>query len=116
MKIILGSSNSGDALRELASECGVELDEDGASVIDHINYDIADQGKHTLIIAEKENLIDAPVIVGSKNNIPPLLYEGTGIVVDKENPLVLQLLTASDTAYSYVPENPIKEVFFLFNF
>lgn len=93
----------------MASECGVEIDEDKASVIDHINYDVKDHGKHTLIITEKENLIDAPVIVGSKN-IPPLLYHGTGIVADKENPLVLQILTASDTAYSYVPENPIKEV------
>ncbi|KAK6620268.1 Dolichyl-diphosphooligosaccharide--protein glycosyltransferase 48 kDa subunit [Polyplax serrata] len=106
--LMTGSSNSGDAIRELASECGVEIDEDKASVIDHINYDVSDHGKHTLIITEKENLIDAPVIVGDRN-VPPLLYDGTGIVADKENPLVLQILTASDTAYSYVPENAIKE-------
>ncbi|EEB12305.1 Dolichyl-diphosphooligosaccharide--protein glycosyltransferase 48 kDa subunit precursor, putative [Pediculus humanus corporis] len=106
--LIAGSSNSGDAIRELASEVGVELDEDKASVIDHINYDVSDQGKHTLIVADKKNLIKAPIIVGNDNKYP-LLYQGTGIVVDKDNPLVLQILTASDTAYSYSTENPIKE-------
>ncbi|KAL0268989.1 UNVERIFIED_CONTAM: hypothetical protein PYX00_010744 [Menopon gallinae] len=106
--LVAGSSNSGDVLRELASECGVELDEEGASVIDHLNYDISDQGKHTLIISEAENLINAPIIVGDKN-VPPLLYQGTGLVADKENPLVLQILTASSSAYSYIPDQPIKE-------
>lgn len=43
--LIAGSSTSGDVLRELASECGFEVDEDGASVIDHLNYDIRDDGK-----------------------------------------------------------------------
>ena len=78
-------------------------------MIDHINYDVSDQGKHTLIVADKKNLIKAPIIVGNDNKYP-LLYQGTGIVVDKDNPLVLQILTASDTAYSYSTENPIKEV------
>jgi oligosaccharyltransferase complex subunit beta len=54
-------------------------------------------------------LIDAPVVVGTRN-VAPLLYKGTGLVADRENPLVLQLLTASSSAYSYVPEQPVKEV------
>lgn len=75
-----------------------------------MNYDVSDQGKHTLIIADPENLINAPVIVGDKKNVPPLLYQGTGLVAESDNPLVLQILTASDYAYSYVPDQPIKEV------
>lgn len=54
------------------------------------------------------NLINSPIIVGSKN-VSPLLYKGTGLLADKENPLVLQVLSADSTAYSYNPENPIKE-------
>lgn len=54
-------------------------------------------------------MIDAPVVVGTRN-VAPLLYKGTGLVADRENPLVLQLLTASSSAYSYVPEQPVKEV------
>lgn len=43
--LVAGSSMTGDILRELASECGFEIDEEGASVIDHLNYDINDSGK-----------------------------------------------------------------------
>lgn len=106
--LVTGSSSSGDVLRELASEVGFEVDEEGASVIDHLNYDVNDLGKHTLIVADAENLIDAPVITGSRN-IPPLLYQGTGLVADRENPLVLQILSAQSSAYSYIPDEQIKE-------
>ncbi|KAK2586779.1 hypothetical protein KPH14_011806 [Odynerus spinipes] len=106
--LVAGSSQSGDALRELASECGFEIDEEGASVIDHMNYDVSDNGYHTMVVADPSNLIDASVIVGSKN-IPPLLYEGTGLIADADNPLLLRLLTAASSAYSYNPNNPIKE-------
>ncbi|KAG8224222.1 hypothetical protein J437_LFUL002678 [Ladona fulva] len=106
--LVAGSTSSGDILRELASECGFEVDEEGAAIIDHFNYDVNDQGKHTLIVADPANLIDASIIVGPKN-IPPLLYEGTGLVADRDNPLVLQILSADSTAYSYIPDQSIKE-------
>lgn len=106
--LVAGSSQSGDALRELASECGFEIDEEGATVIDHMNYDVSDIGHHTTIVADSSNLIDAPVIVGSKS-IPPLLYQGTGLIADPDNPLILRLLTASSSAYSYHSEQSVKE-------
>ncbi len=36
---------AGDPIREFASECGVEFDEEGTAVIDHLNYDVSDTGK-----------------------------------------------------------------------
>lgn len=69
------SSKSGEALRELATECGFEVDEDGAAVIDHLNYDASDSGDHTTIVASPENLISSPIIVGSKNIVSPILYQ-----------------------------------------
>ncbi|XP_025837356.1 dolichyl-diphosphooligosaccharide--protein glycosyltransferase 48 kDa subunit [Agrilus planipennis] len=116
--LVAASSSTGDAIRELASECGLEIDEEGAYVIDHFNFDATDSGQHTKIIVPSKNLIDAPVIVGDKTEIDnnsekqelsPLLYQGTGILIDTENPLVLPLLTADSTAYSYNPNQPIKE-------
>ncbi|XP_022194380.1 dolichyl-diphosphooligosaccharide--protein glycosyltransferase 48 kDa subunit [Nilaparvata lugens] len=107
--LVAGSSQSQDILRELATECGFEMDEEGASVIDHLNYDISDSGKHTLIVADAANLIDAPVIVGERRGVAPLLYKGTGLIADSDNPLVLRLLSAHSSAYSYVPDRPIKE-------
>lgn len=106
--LVAGSSASGEALRELATECGFEVDEEGAAVIDHLNYDVSDQGDHTTIVASPANLISSPIIVGNAN-VAPLLYRGTGLLADRENSLVLQLLTADSSAYSYIPENAIKE-------
>jgi oligosaccharyltransferase complex subunit beta len=107
--IVAGSPTSGEAIRDLASEVGFEIDEENAAVIDHLNYDqLLDTGDHTTIVASPKNLIDSEVIVGKKN-IKPLLYRGTGILADRENPLVLPLLTADSTAYSYIPDSPIKE-------
>lgn len=106
--LVASSSKSGEALRELATECGFEVDEDGAAVIDHHHYDVSDTGDHTKIVASPENLISSTLIVGSKN-VAPLLYQGTGLLADRENSLVLQVLTADSTAYSYIPENSIKE-------
>lgn len=36
---------TGDPLRELGSECGIEFDEERTAVIDHHNYDISDPGQ-----------------------------------------------------------------------
>ncbi|KAF2883844.1 hypothetical protein ILUMI_22313 [Ignelater luminosus] len=107
--LVAGSSITGDVLREMASECGFEIDEEGAFVIDHLNYDVTDDGQHTKIVVPSTNLIDAPVIVGNADKNKPLLYQGTGILADPENPLVLPILTADSTAYSYIPEQTIKE-------
>lgn len=68
----------GEALRELASECGFEYDEEGTAVIDHLNFDTQlDDGYHTTLVAK--NLIKAPLIVGDTKN--PILFKGVGCVV-----------------------------------
>lgn len=86
------------------------MDEENTFVIDHLKYDSQDDGQHTRIIVPTSNLIDAPIIVGDKQQLTPLLYQGTGILADPENPLVLTILTADSTAYSYNPDQAIKEV------
>jgi oligosaccharyltransferase complex subunit beta len=106
--LIAASSDIGDPMRELATECGVEFDEEKSSVIDHLNYDVADSGKHTLIVADTDNLMKAPMIVGNKVSAP-VLFQGVGMVSDPENPLVLSVLKASSTAYSYKPTEKITE-------
>lgn len=107
--LVAANSNVGDAIRELATECGVEIDEEGAHVIDHLNYDVSDEGQHTLIVADSANLLDAQTIVGDKKSIGPLLFRGIGMVSDQNNPLVLDILLASSTAYSYDPNKKITE-------
>ncbi|CAG2118184.1 unnamed protein product [Medioppia subpectinata] len=107
--LVAANSNVGDAIRELATEVGVEIDEEGAHVIDHMNYDVSDAGQHTLIVAESDSLLPAPTIVGDRAKIGPILYRGIGMVSDQNNPLVLDILLSASTAYSYNPNKKITE-------
>eukprot|EP00061_Rhincodon_typus_P019049 g48488.t1 len=75
--LVAASSDIGDPLRELGSECGIEFDEEKTAVIDHHNYDVSDPGQHTLIIADNEQLLKAPTVVG-KQPKNPLLFQGVG--------------------------------------
>lgn len=106
--IVTANSNVGDAIRELATEVGIEIDEEGAAVIDHLNFDaVKDDGTHTTLVIPKDNLLDAPTIVGNKGASNPILFKGIGMITDPNNPLVLDILTASSTAYSYKPGKKI---------
>lgn len=55
-------------------------------------------------------MIDAPTIVGPNTKKTPILYKGVGMVADSDNQLILEILTASSTAYSFNPDEPIREV------
>ena len=106
--LVAASSSVGDILRDLGMEMGIEMDEEGTTVIDHMNYDVKDQGKHSLLAVDPQYLIDAESIVGKRPS-SPLLYRGVGMVADEQNPLVLALLTGSSSSYSYFPDNPVKD-------
>uniref|UniRef100_A0A8C4GMC9 Dolichyl-diphosphooligosaccharide--protein glycosyltransferase 48 kDa subunit n=1 Tax=Dicentrarchus labrax TaxID=13489 RepID=A0A8C4GMC9_DICLA len=106
--LVAASSDIGDPLRELGSECGIEFDEEKTAVIDHHNFDVSDPGEHTMIVADPENLLKAPTIVGKPTN-KPVLFKGVGMVADPENPLVLDILTGSSTSYSFFPDRPISQ-------
>ena len=43
--LLTGSQETTDLIRELGTEVGVEMDEEGAVVIDHLNYDAQDKGQ-----------------------------------------------------------------------
>jgi oligosaccharyltransferase complex subunit beta len=105
--MIAGNTNTGEVLREIASECGFEVDEDGTYVIDHLNFDAKDAGHHTLVVSDAKNLIKSDLITGAVTS--PLLYRGAGILADPENPLVLEILTGSSSSYSHDPEEPIRD-------
>jgi oligosaccharyltransferase complex subunit beta len=106
--LVAGSSSVGEAVRDLGNECGVEFDEDKTAVIDHLNFDVSDPGKHTLIVADPQNLINAPNMIGKKS-ISPILFRGVGMTADADNPLVLDVLHASWTAYSFNPDERVTE-------
>merc|ERR1719378_80248 len=107
--VLVGASSAvGTPIRELGSECGIEFDEEKTSVIDHHNFDTSDNGQHTTILTEWKNAIKSKKIIESAGD-EPLLFKGVGMVADQDNPLTLEILTASSTAYSYYPEDKISE-------
>ena len=106
--LVAASSEVGDILRDLGMEVGLELDERGTSVIDHLIYDVKDSGDHTLLAVNPSLLMDAELIVGPKTTTP-CLYRGLGMTADSENPLVLEIMTGATTSYSYFPNDKIEE-------
>ena len=67
--------------------------------------------QHTTVLADAKNVIKSKVIAPTKTSAP-ILFKGVGMTADSDNPLVLEILTASSTAYSYFPDEKISEVIY----
>ncbi|KAK6253376.1 hypothetical protein QUC31_015096 [Theobroma cacao] len=106
--IIAADANASDLIREVATECGVEFDEDpSAMVIDHTSYAVsATEGDHTLIAGD--DFIKSDVILGSKKIDAPVLFQGIGHSLNPSNSLVLKVLSASPAAYSANPKSKLS--------
>ncbi|KAH1220147.1 Dolichyl-diphosphooligosaccharide--protein glycosyltransferase subunit [Glycine max] len=96
--IVAADSNASDLIREIATECGVDFDEDPAAVVvDHSAYAVsATEGDHTLIASDDFIKSDAPV-----------LFQGIGHSLNPTNSLVLKVLSASPSAFSANPKSKV---------
>ncbi|XP_019413864.1 PREDICTED: dolichyl-diphosphooligosaccharide--protein glycosyltransferase 48 kDa subunit-like [Lupinus angustifolius] len=105
--IVAADSNASDLIREIATESGVDFDEDPAAlVVDHSGYAVsASEGDHTLIASD--DLIKSDVILGSKKIEAPVLFQGIGHSLNPSNSLVLKVLSASPSAYSANPKSKL---------
>nr|ACO15465.1 Dolichyl-diphosphooligosaccharide--protein glycosyltransferase 48 kDa subunit precursor [Caligus clemensi] len=110
--VFVAGVESSNVLRELASEVGFEVDEEGTTVLDHSSYDSVkdEEGLHAVIIAEPKKHLQKAIVGQSPllKEDKPLLFRGAGILAD-ENPLVLPILRASSYAYSHNPLKPISD-------
>ncbi|XP_073005920.1 dolichyl-diphosphooligosaccharide--protein glycosyltransferase 48 kDa subunit [Typha latifolia] len=106
--ILAADSSASDLIRGIATECGVDFDEDPeAVVIDHTSYAISEsEGEHTLIAGD--DLIQADIILGKKKIEAPILFRGIGHSVNPSNSLVLKVLSASPSAYSANPKTKLS--------
>ncbi|KAK9287323.1 hypothetical protein L1049_015738 [Liquidambar formosana] len=113
--LILGAdASASDLIREIATECGVDFDEDPAAmVIDHTSYAVSDtEGDHTLIASD--DFIQSDVILGrekikaSQTFLAPVLFQGIGHSLNPANSLVLKVLSASPSAYSANPKSKLS--------
>nr|CAD1834618.1 unnamed protein product [Ananas comosus var. bracteatus] len=106
--ILAADSSASDVIRGIATECGVDFDEDPeAVVIDHTSYAVSEtEGDHTLIASDA--LIHSDVILGDKKIEAPILFRGTGHSVNPANSLVLKVLSASPSAFSANPKTKLS--------
>ncbi|KAK8558719.1 hypothetical protein V6N13_098359 [Hibiscus sabdariffa] len=106
--VIAADVNASDLIREVATECGVDFDEDpSAMVIDHTGYSVSEtEGDHTLIASD--DFIKSDVILGSKKITAPVLFQGIGHSLNPVNSLVLKVLSASPSAYSANPKSRLS--------
>ncbi|XVE66681.1 hypothetical protein DITRI_Ditri08aG0097900 [Diplodiscus trichospermus] len=106
--IIAADANAPDLIREVATECGVDFDEDPlAMVIDHTSYAVSEtEGDHTLIASD--DFIKSDVILGSTKIDAPVLFQGIGHSLNPANSLVLKVLSASPSAYSANPKSKLS--------
>ncbi|XP_021896719.1 dolichyl-diphosphooligosaccharide--protein glycosyltransferase 48 kDa subunit-like [Carica papaya] len=106
--IIAADANASDLIRELATEFGVDFDEDPAAmVIDHTGYAVSDtEGDHTLIAGD--DFIKSEAILGSEKIEAPVLFQGIGHSLNPVNSLALKVLSASPSAYSANPNSKLS--------
>nr|XP_010923440.1 dolichyl-diphosphooligosaccharide--protein glycosyltransferase 48 kDa subunit [Elaeis guineensis] len=106
--ILAADSSASDLIRGIATECGVDFDEDSeAVVIDHTSYAVSEmEGDHTLITSD--DLIQSDVILGDRKIEAPILFHGIGHSVNPANSLVLKVLSASPSAYSANPKSKLS--------
>ncbi|XP_042495714.1 dolichyl-diphosphooligosaccharide--protein glycosyltransferase 48 kDa subunit-like [Macadamia integrifolia] len=106
--IVAAAASASDLIRDIATECGVEFDEDPAAmVIDHTSYAVSKtEGDHTLIASD--DFIQSEVILGRKILEVPVLFQGVGHTLNPANNLVLKVLSASPSAYSANPKNKLS--------
>ncbi|PON31848.1 Dolichyl-diphosphooligosaccharide--protein glycosyltransferase 48 kDa subunit [Parasponia andersonii] len=102
--ILAADASPSDLIRNVATEFGVDFDEDSSAVvIDHTNYAVSEtEGDHTLIASD--NFIQSDVILGKTKIEAPVLFKGVAHSLNAANSLVLNVLSASPSAYS---SNPI---------
>jgi len=105
--ILAADSTASDLVRELALECGVELGDEGYYVIDHLHYTTDDEGDHTEIVLDEENILKAPIITGKVKG--SVVFRGTGLTLESGNELLLPLLSAHTTSYVYDPHAVVKD-------
>ncbi|KAJ8763498.1 hypothetical protein K2173_002381 [Erythroxylum novogranatense] len=106
--IIAADSNASDFIREIATECGVDFDEDPAAmVIDHISYAVSStEGDLTLIASDE--FIPCDVILGSNKINAPVIFRGIAHTVNPASGLVFRALSASPSAYSANPKSKLS--------
>lgn len=107
--ILAVDETASDLLRDIATECGVGLDETpGARVVDHQRHAVSEMDSdHTLVLGAA--LANASVILGEADGQDTVLFRGIGMAVSPETDKVVAVLSASPAAYTAEPGTRLEK-------
>jgi len=107
--LVVGGTEIGKPLRDVASDCNVEFDEEGTFVIDHFHFAASDEGQHTLIAADASDIVSSSIIF-EKSIDAPVLFKGIGQDIEEDSALLFSVLHGSSTSYSHNPEEKVEDL------
>eukprot|EP00878_Enallax_costatus_P006352 GHUV01006660.1.p1 GENE.GHUV01006660.1~~GHUV01006660.1.p1 ORF type:complete len:262 (+),score=62.04 GHUV01006660.1:98-883(+) len=100
--LLAASPDASDNIRSLALECGVELDDKGATVYDHFSHQAADGADDPTLVATTA-VVESSAIFGSNQPKAPVLFQGAAATVPSSSELAIVALSGEPTAYSADP-------------
>lgn len=94
------NQTASEAVREVASECGIDFDEEDTRVTDHFSFDteLDEAGDHTMVLAD--NWIQNSLFIGEKKPSAPILFNGISHTASHSSRLVTRILRGRATTYS----------------
>jgi oligosaccharyltransferase complex subunit beta len=107
--LVVGGTEIGKPLRDIASDCNVEFDEEGTFVIDHFNFERQDDGQHTLLAVDPANVVASSIIFEQPIDAP-ILFKGIGQDIEEDSALLFSVLHGSSSSYSHNPEEPVEDL------
>lgn len=107
--ILAANVNASDFIRNIASECGVDFEDDtSAVVIDHTSYSVSEtDGDHSLIASD--SFVKSDVILGREKIEAPVLFRGIAHSINAASSLAFKVLSASPAAYSANPNSMVSK-------
>uniref|UniRef100_A0A383W075 Dolichyl-diphosphooligosaccharide--protein glycosyltransferase 48 kDa subunit n=1 Tax=Tetradesmus obliquus TaxID=3088 RepID=A0A383W075_TETOB len=106
--LLAASSDASDAVRSLALECGVELDDKATTVYDHFSHQAANGATDPTLIATAA-VVDSKAIFGSSPPKAPILFKGVAATVPASAELVTVALSGEASSYSHDPKKAMPE-------
>lgn len=101
--LVAASSAASETVRELGAAVGVDLDEAGSAITDHMHFDTSSGAQdHTLVLSSNYNLV--PGLFSSRDAFArqgkPVAFRGIGMAVADDNILAMKILSGAPTSYS----------------
>ncbi|RYH30061.1 hypothetical protein EON65_06465 [archaeon] len=110
--IVAAYRETGEGIRAIAEQVGVDLDPKGTEVIDHLEKidELDSTRQHTVFLARET--ISSPSILGDFNQQSskyPVMFRGIGHKIAKDNILAVRILRGNPTSYSFFPNKAIND-------